>query len=159
MFSKFCLSVGRLAITSWVGAAVLFVVTSVMEITSGQFPSDDLDRLIAIRFPPYYCYGAVSLGVALIGILFSGPLWKQAHVRWGLVCVLITIGMSLMTIDYFVVFNPLLEMITPPGQPRPQNFQQLHQVSEMINGAGLLVSLLAALLANWPLPLATVKEG
>lgn len=151
MFSNLALLIGRLSITAWVGAAVLFVVTSVLEITSGQFASDDIDRLIAIRFPPYYRFGGISLGAALIGVLFSGPLWKHAHVRWGLVSVLITIASALMAIDYYVVFTPLMEMITPPGQPRPQKFQELHQASEMINGAGLLISFVAAVLVNWPM--------
>jgi hypothetical protein len=55
-----------------------------------------------------------------------------------------------MAVDYFWVYQPLVAMITPPGEPRPSGFVWYHNASKHINEAHLTLALVAALIACWP---------
>jgi hypothetical protein len=52
----------RLAISFWVGGAILFVITSVAEQRYPPFDSLIRDQLATIRFPLYYIFGWGCLG-------------------------------------------------------------------------------------------------
>ena len=59
-----CLTLLRVLLAGWVGAAALFVVVGVREVTSQEFDSATRDALVLLRFPAYYVYGACSLGAS-----------------------------------------------------------------------------------------------
>ena len=61
----------RFLLAAWVGAAVLFVITSVAEQTSEHFDSLIRDQLATIRFPLYYQFGFACLFGALIACIVS----------------------------------------------------------------------------------------
>ena len=52
-----CLTISRLALAAWVGAASLFVVTAIQEARSTEFDSITKNALAALRFPAYYAFG------------------------------------------------------------------------------------------------------
>lgn len=132
----------------WVGAAILFVITSVAEQTAPEFDSMIRDRLATIRFPYYYVYGFASLGIACLSAIGSLLLTKGCQRRRVIAALVFTaISAGVMSYDYQNVYLPLQKAITPPGQARSQEFMDLHQQSTRINITHLTLALLAAIIA------------
>ena len=140
-----CLLIARLSLAGWIGAAALYVVTSVHEQTSPDIDSPTRDVLAAIRFPDYYAFG---FGMTVVGLVCGFiALPKLRRMIFGL---LMLCAIGLMVWDYFQVYQPLLALITPPGQPRTEEFTRLHNLSKYVNEADLSLSLIAAMLLCWP---------
>jgi len=133
---RFAIAWARFATSAWVGAATLFVITSVMEVTDPRLESTVRDILVAVRFPSFYATGAALLGTAWLATLV-GRRWFTA--------ALLGVTLGLMAADYVAVYQPLVELVTPPGKPRTEAFQTYHRWSEGLNGVELLLSLVAAL--------------
>lgn len=146
--SRFALLIARFASAAWVGAAVLFVINGVQQATSGQFESMTTDQLVVLRFPAYYVMGFSLVGAAWVGAAICGE--QLSFRRRGAVLGLFGLALGVMLFDYLVVYLPLAEMITPPGKPRPQGFQTLHQGSKIMNSVDVGLVLLGALLVSWP---------
>ena len=125
----------RFAVSAWVGAAILYVVTSVREVTDPRVDSVVRDVLVTIRFPAYYAAGALLLGSAWLAALVARRRWSVG---------LLTLALGLLIVDYFAVYQPLAALVTPPGKPRTPEFQAYHLWSEGLNGTGLLLSIVAA---------------
>lgn len=145
--SRLALAVARFAVSAWVGAAVLFVITSVREVRYGGFDSTIRDQLAALRFPPYYAAGFILIGVGIAGTVIA---WPRLRPRALAIAGLLGTALVLMVVDYFWIYGPLEDMITPPGQSKPARFQTLHVASEWVNGANVLLCVIAAALLNWP---------
>lgn len=145
------LSLLRFVLAAWIGAAVLFVVTSVAEQTSPEFDSVIRDQLATIRFPLYYVFGtacyASAACLALIAFA-SGP--PQTRKRTGVIMGVIAVSAIVYSVDYFRVYSPLQALITPPGQVRTQEFVRLHNLSRHINEAHLSLMLVAGAIAVYP---------
>ncbi len=146
--SRLALLIARFASSAWVGAAVLFVINGVQQATSGKIDSTTTDQLVALRFPAYYVMGFSLVGAAWVGSAISGE--QLSYRRRGAVLGLFGLALGMMLFDYLVVYLPLAEMITPPGQARPQGFQTLHRWSKVINSVDVGLVLLGALLVSWP---------
>lgn len=142
-----CLTVARLALAGWVGAATLFVINGVRLVTSGVFDSVDRDHISLLRFPPYYLFGFVLMGVAVVSLAFAG----NAVRRWVLGVVLAA-GL-IMLADYLWVYRPLEAMITPPGQARSPRFETLHRASMIVNFVHVGLCLVAAIAISRPVEL------
>ena len=142
----------RLLLAAWVGAAVLYVITSVAEQTSSHFDSLIRDQLATIRFPLYYRFG---LSIHVLSAPFAFLVWvnstPQNRRRFLIVFLLVLLSSALITLDYFLVYLPLQELITPPGRVRSQQFIQLHTLSRHANEVHLTVMLVAAIVASLPL--------
>ncbi len=139
----------RLTISAWVGAAILFVITSVAEQTAEPFDSLIRDQLATIRFPHYYRYGFYSLGITIgVGAMCFG-LTSGCQRKRILATLVFTIASAAVAVyDYQNVYLPLQAAITPPGQARTQQFQDLHRQSTQINIIHLSLALIAAAVAN-----------
>ena len=146
--SRLALTIARFASSAWVGAAVLFVINGVQQATSGQFESMTTDQLVVLRFPAYYLMGFILVGAACIGSAIAGG--QLSFRRRGTLLGLFGLALVVMLFDYLVVYLPLAELITPPGKPRTQEFQTLHQWSKVINSVDLSLVLLGAVLVCWP---------
>ena len=148
---NFSLAVSRFAICAWVGAATLFVITAIGEVTSPDFTSVTKNALALLRFPTYYTFGFVSVSVALVsGVIASRG--KSAGRRRLKACVAILVVVLLVMIaDYFAVYRPLAVMIATPDA-RPASFQIYHKASMYINAVHVGLSGLAAFLVCWPRP-------
>lgn len=141
--AKFCIS-------AWVGAAVLFVVVGILEVTRGGFDSATKDSLVIIRFPAFYVFGFTLITAAWIGIFVAGCTNEVCAKKRGILLGLLSVVLILMVVDYIWIYRPLAQMVTPPGQSKPANFTAYHEASKWINLAGLFVCSLAVWLLNWP---------
>lgn len=147
---SFSLVLIRFCLSAWVGAAVIFVITGVQDVTFQPFDSLIRDQLITLHFPTYYTMGWVLLVGAFLGGLGIQKSLLIPHRRSKLILGLVAIILSISLIDYFWVYSPLESMITPPGSPRPAEFRSYHQASKYINSFNILLSLIAAILVNLP---------
>lgn len=144
------LFLARLSVTAWVGAATLFVVVGVMEVTRGGFDSATKDRLVAVRFPAFYLFGFTLITLGWIGTWLSQHLPDLSKNRRRLVLVALAFAMGLMIIDYLTVYRELLSMVQPPGAAKPAHFIRYHEGSKWINLAGLLFCVFSVGLLSWP---------
>ena len=149
--SHLCVMATRLAISFWVGGAILFVITSVAEQRHPQFDSLIRDQLATIRFPLYYIFGWVCLGTTLIASVIAAMLNKGCLRKRLLACGCLTlISTAIAIADYKWVYQPLQVLITPPGQARTQQFVTLHDQSRVINEVHLTIALIAAIVICLP---------
>lgn len=144
------LFLARFCTSAWIGAASLFVVVGVAEVTSGGFDSSVKDMLVAIRFPAYYVCGVMLLSAAFVGSLVAGRSESFPRYRRIATLMLLAMAIAIMAIDYLWIYKPLLEMVIPPGQAKPARFRDYHQASKWINFANIAICLAATVLANWP---------
>ena len=148
--TSFSILLTRMALSIWVGGAILFVITSVAEQVHPSFDSVIRDQLATIRFPHYYRFGGICLGVSLAGSLFaavrcSGPVRKRMWIVFGLTLI----STAIVVFDYMMVYEPLQTLITPPGKARTEEFLALHDRSRIVNEIHLTLALVACFLANW----------
>lgn len=145
------LAVLRLLLAAWIGAAVLFVITSVAEQTSEHFDSIVRDQLAAIRFPHYYMFGFCihALALVLALIVRANRNWQSRKV-FTIAIGFIAASLLGMVLDYVLVYQPLLDLITPPGKARTPEFIRLHNLSRYANQAHLSLLFVAAMLACLP---------
>ena len=144
------LAIARLAAAGWVGAAALFVVTAVREVTFSGFDSTTKDQLALLRFPAYYVCGVGLVGIAFLGALVaslgSRPRPKKVVGAAGLLAATLIV----MAGDYVAVYRPIAEMITPPGRVHVSQFRDYHRASVWLNVGHVGLCAAAALLLCWP---------
>ncbi|MBX3442872.1 MAG: hypothetical protein KF774_10735 [Planctomyces sp.] len=148
MWSNVCLCAARLLTAGWVGAAALFVVNGVLEVTSPQFDSLVRDQLVLIRFPAYYLFGFVMVLGGLLATACAGRILPGRRRVIGL--VLLTLALALMIYDWLRIYSPLQALLSPPGQPRTPDFRVLHVWSEVVNTIDVTLALAAAVVLCWP---------
>ena len=151
LVSHLCVMATRLAISFWVGGAILFVITSVAEQRHPQFDSLIRDQLATIRFPLYYIFGWGCLGTTLVASLIAVMMNKGCLRKRMLACFCLTlVSTTIAVVDYKWVYQPLQTLITPPGQARTQQFITLHDQSRLINEVHLTIALIAAIIICLP---------
>lgn len=144
------LFLARFCISAWIGAATLFVVVGVNEVTQSGFDSATKDTLVAIRFPAFYVFGVALVSIGWIGTLLARNSQALSDRCQTVSLILLSIVLVLIAVDYIWIYQPLLEMVTPPGQVKAASFGTYHQASKWINLAGLSLCLITAVLLNWP---------
>ena len=146
---RLCLTIARFALSAWIGAAALFVVTSIAEQRSPTIGSAEKNVLAALRFPAYYSFGFVLVGLGLVG----GAFGVDCRVRlkgWLIVVGCLTLALILMVVDYVAIYSPLYAIVTDPSGVRDARFVELHRWSEQINTVDVTLCLIAALTACRP---------
>ena len=116
--ADFSLAALRFVVAAWVGAAILFVITSVAEQTSPNFVARTRDQLATIRFPLYYMFGFAVHGLSLLSataLRLFAP--KASKGRATVLLTLVSFSSVLISYDYLNVYQPLQSSIAPPGQP------------------------------------------
>lgn len=141
--ARIALLFARFLLSAWFGAAALFVIIGIGEVTYPGFDSATRDQLVAIRFPLYYTCGFAVLGSAAVSLVLALCWGLRRRATYAAVA-LVAAALALMAYDYPCVYTPLARMITPPGQARPAGFRLLHQWSETINGLQIGCVLAAA---------------
>lgn len=144
-----CLSLSRSCIAAWVGAAALFVVTTLKEVRAPQLDSTTKAELAVLRFPGYYQFG-FGLVMAALVLSVAWPACVSRIRRFSVVALLVA-GLLVMCVDYFVVFQPLLKMTAAVDQARPANFVQYHEASKWLNTVQVSLSAAAAVVLSWPM--------
>ncbi len=155
---RFGLAAARLAATAWVGAAALFVVTAVREVTHPGFDSATKDQLALLRFPAYYVFGFALIGVAVVAATFATICHRSREGRqslsgWRLLAAalgLLVVAGGIMAVDYAAVYRPMASLITPPGRAHDSRFQTYHQVSVWLNTSQVALTAAAAVLLCIP---------
>ena len=146
---RVCLIIARVALSAWIGAAALFVVTSIAEQRSTAFGSDVKNVLATLRFPSYYCFGFALVGLGLAaGAIGVDRLQNQR--RWMSLVGCLALALVLMLVDYFAVYSPLYAIVTDPSGVRDARFLQLHRWSEQVNTIDVTLCAIAAVAACWP---------
>lgn len=130
---------------------MIFVITGVQDVTFQPFDSLIRDQLISLHFPTYYTMAWILLGGAFLCCFGIRNIKFLPRRRANIILCLIIIILGISIIDYFWIYSPLEAMITPPGKPRPADFQAYHQASKYINSFNILLSLIAAITVNLPL--------
>ncbi len=150
MLSRIALFVARTAITAWIGAAVLFVMVGVREVTSPQFSLEVKDQLAVLRFPLFYLTGWTLVTLTFLGSMFISPASGMGRKSRWLTTGLPGVVLCSMILDYNLIYLPLVKVVTPPGQPRTAAFEALHTQSSHLNTVNLGLCVIAACLLNWP---------
>jgi hypothetical protein len=140
------IGVARFALSAWVGAAALFVVTGIREVRSPELDSYVRDVLVGVRFPAYYLFGFCLVGLAAIATLTAGFLASSKRTRQMGLAILTILALVLMVADFVWIYEPLVEMITPPGQSRPAEFLAYHTASKWVNLASVSLCAIVAIL-------------
>ena len=156
--TRAALFLARICTSAWLGAATLFVIVAVLEVTHGRLDSMTRDVLVGLRFPPYYLTGATLVSLAWIGACIAEDHPELPRRRRAFAILALLTGLGLMAVDYFWIYSPLAAMLNPPGQARPAAFVRYHEASKYINFAGLFCTLVAAIALNCPSPEATDRE-
>lgn len=137
----------RFCLCAWIGAATLFVVTGVREVTSDLFEPVTKNQLAALRFPAYYVFGFGLVGLATVS---AGLLSLRAgnSRKWmRIVFLLCVAALAIMCVDHHWIYTPLEEMMTRPDARSTPEFATYHKWSKWINVASLSVCLGAALMS------------
>ena len=141
----------RFLLPAWIGAAVLYVITSVAEQTSSNFDSVIRDQLATVRFPLYYAFGTA---IYVASLVFCVTAWRSASTevrrRAFIVMALMIVSAIIFAVDYFMIYSPLQALIVPAGQVRTQQFVTLHNWSRHVNEVHLTLTLIAAVLVVLP---------
>lgn len=152
------LTIARFALSAWIGAAALFVVTSVREVLQPTFDSMIKNQLAAVRFPPYYLFGFTLVAVGIVGGLI-GLRGVTGRWRFRFFAGTSLAALLLMVIDYVVIFQPLYATVTRPDGLRDEKFMRLHEASTHINAVDVTLCLIAAVLVCWPTSRETASRG
>jgi len=148
--SRAALFLARFCSSGWMGAASLFVIVGILEVTQSSFDSTTKDILVTIRFPSFYRLGPTLLFLAWLGACASKSHPELPDRRRAIAIFSLLTAIILMIVDYNWVYSPLLAMVTPAGQSKPAIFVTYHQASKYINLTGLVFTLIAAVVLNWP---------
>lgn len=138
----------RFLLAAWVGAAALFVITSVAEQTSPAFDSVTRDQLATVRFPLYYRFGFAAV-IAAMGscvIAFVTADGKERR-KWLVVGIIAGLSGVLMLADFRMIYQPLQDLITPPGKARTPDFTRLHNASRYANQVHVGLIMFAAVIS------------
>lgn len=140
------LTLARFLLSAWFGAAALFVLIGVREITHPGFDSVVRDQLVLLRFPPYYVcgFGCLAGAVLSLGVCLMCGLRRRLA---STALVLAATALGVMAYDYAYVYKPLEAMISPPGKARSAEFRQRHEWSKSLNAVQVGCVLAAAIAA------------
>ena len=94
--ARFGLFLARFCLSAWIGAATLFVIVGVTEVTRGNFNSTTKDILVAVRFPAFYVCGVTLVSLGFYGTWFAGNSALFPRNRRISTFVLLVIVLSLM---------------------------------------------------------------
>ncbi len=140
------IGVARFALSAWVGAAALFVVTGIREVRSPELNPYVRDVLVGVRFPAYYLFGFCLVGLASMATLIAGFSASSKRTRQFGLAILTVLALCAMVADYVWIYQPLVEMVTPPGQNRPAEFLAYHTASKWVNLTSVSLCAIVAIL-------------
>lgn len=144
------LFVARFCSSAWLGAAGLFVIVGIREVTRGGFDAATKDTLVALRFPTFYLAGAILVGAAWWGTCLATKLPEFSSRRRTVALFSLLAVLVVMALDYRFIYQPLLAMVTPPGVEKTSAFKPYHDASKYVNLLGLMLCLVASIALNWP---------
>ena len=142
--NSFLLGLFRFILCAWLGAATLFVVTGIREVTS-DIPITIKNALTTIRFPAFYLFGFVMTGLATLSAAVLAR--AKAHPKAKSMFVLLAIVVAIMVIDYIFIYTPLADLMSLPNARETDDFEMYHNWSKYVNFFELALCLVAAIRA------------
>ncbi len=85
------------------------------------------------------------MGTAFCTTLMAGVVLAQKRRRLFCLAGLLFVALAVMVGDYIWVYQPLVEMVTPPGQSRPAEFVTYHKASKWLNALAISLCGIAAM--------------
>lgn len=157
--NRFLWTVLRFSLSAWVGAATLFVVTGVREVTQTDFDAATKNLLAATRFPAYYAFGFSLVSTAAISSAGLIAVDKERRRRKVTLFLLTVLSLVVMYVDHQHIYLPLEGMmLEPDGRLRPEFFTY-HQWSKYINSFSVGTCLVASLIAACPRPASLSEDS
>jgi len=137
-----------LCIVSWLGGMLFFTVFTGPALFN-TLPRAEAGKVVSVIFPRYYLLGYVAgiIGVILalyFAIVHTPRLW------WALAAIALLLALAL-TFYAGIVVRPKVEAMRTviadqnPEPARETEFQRLHRLSVALNGAAMVLDLLALL--------------
>lgn len=157
MLRNLCLTLSRFTLAAWVGAACLFVITTLQDVHSPDLSSVEKAEIVVRRFPIYYRFGFGLLISALV-LTITAELLSGGIRRW-LTVSLALLPVLLITADYVWIYLPLETMTAAVDRARPAAFIEYHSASKWINAVQVSASLLAAIAVCRPASSPTRAPG
>ena len=148
--NRFLWTVLRFSLCAWVGAATLFVVTGVREVTMTDFDAATKNVLAVTRFPAYYAFGFTLVVVSAISAFSLILINKETRCRKIVVLSLLVFSLVVMYLDHLFIYQPLeIMMLEPEGRLDPEFFTY-HRWSKYINCISVGVCLIASFVSACP---------
>ena len=138
----------RFLVTFWCGAATLYVLTSVREVTSDQLSAEAKNVLPLLRFPLYYGFGFVCVTVSCLLVAIIPVTRLLGRMRRRLMLMALIAVLVAMIGDFFFVYRPLHAMLSE-GADDAERFARYHDLSKWINAAEMLVCYSCAVVLCW----------
>ncbi|HEX4209934.1 MAG TPA: DUF4149 domain-containing protein [Candidatus Binataceae bacterium] len=134
-----------LALASWLGGMIFFIVTTAT--IFGALPLTEAGKVLAALFPRYYLLGYIA-GFITTPLAIYFTIAEAARLWWGFASVTLLIALAL-TLYSGVIIRPRVDAIRTvneepnPDPARKAEFDRLHQLSVRLNGAVIVLNLLA----------------
>ena len=138
-----------LSLVCWLGGMVFFIVVTQTAFT--VLPKVEAGTFLAALFPRYYLFGYICGVIAVILAIFL-CVTRMPRTWWAIAALTLAIALGL-TIYAGAVVRPrvaAIRTVTEEANPDPvrrAEFDRLHHLSVMLNGAVMLLNL-AALLSS-----------
>jgi hypothetical protein len=138
-----------LSLVCWLGGMVFFIVVTQTAFT--VLPKVEAGTFLAALFPRYYLFGYICGVIAIILAIFL-CVTRMPRTWWAIAALTLAIALGL-TIYAGAVVRPrvaAIRTVTEEANPDPvrrAEFDRLHHLSVMLNGAVMLLNL-AALLSS-----------
>lgn len=136
-----------LALGCCIGAIVFFSFV-VAPTVFGTLARPDAGKLLAVVFPRYYIVGYAGGAVALVLAIYLLLATPGVRLWWTAALIAIAIALA-CTVYAGAVVRPQVDAIRTvseeqnPDPARKAEFDRLHQLSVILNGAALLLDLIA----------------
>ncbi len=139
-----------LCLACWLGGMVFFSAI-VAPIIFAQLSMPDAGKVVSALFPRYYLLGYIAGGLGLILAVYLGVM-RAPRLWWAMAAIALAIALGL-TFYAGQVVRPQVDAIrtvaeeTSPDPARRAEFDRLHRLSVILNGAVMVLNL-AALLSS-----------
>jgi hypothetical protein len=135
-----------LALSCWLGAMVFFSFIT-MPIVFGRLPTIEAGKVAAAIFLPYYAVGCIMGAIALALAVYFAAV-RGPHGWWSGAAIALAVALALTLYAGFVV-RPRVDAIRTvaeaerPDPAQKAEFDRLHRLSVILNGAVMLLDLVA----------------
>lgn len=142
------LAISRFAVTTWVGAAVFFLLVTIRIATSDPESINSVTQgiLALLRFPWYYRFGFVLVPTALLTGFIARGNGSIRPWRMRIYLGLLAVALAAMVCDYVFIYQELARVTADTSIAKPANFQTYHDASKWIITTEVGLCLAAALL-------------
>lgn len=136
-----------LALACWLGGVVFFSFFTAPAVFGSGIPLPEAGKVISTIFPRYYLLGYIAGSIAVLLALYFTAV-RESRGSWALTAVFLAVALGL-TFYAGMVIRPQVDAIrTVNEQPTPDpvqkaEFDRLHRLSVILNGAVLLLNLAA----------------